>query len=305
MLSKKDFCASGYKICEALKKDHDIKLVALRHNYSLGHPYDIILNDENRKHVQAIIKESDIIHIKGDWPAGKKYMGFDISEKHVVQTVSGGLFRKKEDRGYEKFLMKSYQSNKLNTAMTPDLCYPEYSNIWTPHPINSDQEEIIWDKKRIPLLLHAVVNKGRRSVKGTDFVMNLFARISSQIHCETRIVTGISYSELLEMKKRCTIYFDQFGVGFYGNSAIEAMQYGIPVCAWISPKAYQQERGKLLGCPVITLPEKNVLSWSEKIINILESDMIYLAMRTKHWCDRIHGYKAVREQWNKLYESIL
>jgi len=257
----------------------------------------------NYAEIQGRINESDIVHLKGDWPPGDGYMGFLIMHKPVIVSVSGGYFRKKKDLGLEKFKPKHYVG-AFTTAFTPDLCYPEYSNLWTPHPIDSDDQSIDWQRSEPPLFIHSRVSTGRSLKKGTDFIMEVFDKISKTRQIETRVLTGLTFKEVVEQRKAATIFFDQFGVGFYGNSAVEAMQYGIPTCAWISPSAFEQARGSLAGCPVISMLNKNVDLWAEKIIKILDSDMDKLSRDTKVWCDRVHGYKAIALQWDGIYKGI-
>jgi len=307
MLSKADFCGSGKKTVDAIRRhtDHDIEVYSKRHIHRLGHPFGVKITSENFYSIQDRIDSSDIIHIKGDWPPVNGYLGFELGKKPVVVSVSGGYFRKKIHTGVEKFNPTQYDCT-LKTAYTPDLCYPDYSDIWTPHPIDSDNQVIEWSRQEPPLFIHSRVSVSKGGKKGTSFIMEVFDEIARTRKIETEFITNVTFQEVVEARKRATIFFDQFGVGFYGNSAVEAMQYGIPTCAWISPWALEQAKGAddLDGCPVITLPEKNVDAWAAKIIEVLDGDMNDLAKRTKQWCDEVHGYQAIALQWDKLYQDI-
>jgi len=308
MLTKADFCASGFKTVEAIRRhtDHDIEIFSKRHNHRLGHPFGTKITSANHGEIQERVNSSDIIHIKGDWPPVNGYLGFQFPDKPVVVSVSGGYFRKKEHGGLGKFKPIHY-SAALKTSYTPDLCYPDYSNTWTPHPIDSDEQVVSWSRQEPPLFIHSLVSMNRNLKKGTDFLLEVFNKISETREIETRVLSGLTFQEVVEARKGATIFFDQFGVGFYGNSAVEAMQYGIPTCAWISPWALEQAKGAddLDGCPIISLPEKNVDAWAKRIIEELDSDMGDLAKRTKQWCDNVHGYKAIALQWDQLYKSIV
>lgn len=305
MLSKADFCGSGYKTVEAIKRhtDHDIEIFSKQHNHRLGHPFGTLIKAANHAEIQERIDSSDIVHIKGDWPPVNGYLGFHFPDKPVVISVSGGYFRKKEHGGLGKFGNIKY-SAVLKTAYTPDLCYPEYSSTWTPHPIDSDEQCISWSRQEPPLFIHTRVSGGRGIKKGTDFILEVFSKISETRKIETEVLTGLTFKEVVRERKRATIFFDQFGVGFYGNSAVEAMQYGIPTCAWISPWALEQAGGRLSACPIISFPQKNVDFWANQILEILDGDMEDLSELTKMWCDAVHGYGAVARQWDQLYNSI-
>ncbi|RLA59723.1 MAG: hypothetical protein DRQ88_13185 [Epsilonproteobacteria bacterium] len=312
ILSKIDYAGSGYKIMEAVSKhtDHDIDLFTNPHQNVFGHPLKNVITPENLGEVQQRIVDSDIVHIKGDWPAKDGYLGLDIMHKPTVQTVGGSFFRKKgleehsssgrKNGGSGTFPMDAYMAD-LKTAFTLDLCYDDYSRIWTPHPIDSMGKPNIWKKKKVPVLLHM---PSRRQTKDSNFIMDVLTEVKTHIECEIRLIEKVSFERSLKEKMECTIYFDQFKVGFYGNSAIEAMQHGIPTACWISPEAIERSEGKFDFCPIINAP-KNRAIWVEKILQVLESDMSELSYRTKDWCNKWHSYEAIARQWDELYKTIL
>ena len=92
-------------------------------------------------------------------------------------------------------------------------------------------------------------------------------------------------------------------VGFYGNSALEAMQYGIPTATWLSPMAIAQADGALRNCPVIS-SAKSVRGWTKMILKVLDSDLVALSKETKQWCDNVHSYKVIAKQWDEIYKSM-
>ena len=303
ILSKIDCAGSGYKIYEAVDAhtDIDIDLFSLQKGSRMGHPYRNVVGKSNPR-LQERIDSSDLIHIKGDWVPHDNYMGVKIMHKPVIQTVCGGLFRKKSHGGLQRWTMDYYDVCALKTAFTPDLLYPEYSNIWTPHPIDSDEVPRSWKRSDPLIFAHSPTNTSK---KGTKFILAVFDAMKGRVNFETRIISKVSFKEALELRKGSTIFFDQFKVGFYGNSAIEAMQHGIPTAAWISPEAIQQSNGALENCPVLTLPVRNISHWAEMLTKVCNSNMEDLSNATKLWCDAVHGYKAIASQWKKLYESVV
>lgn len=297
MLSQVDYAGSGHKLCEAIRQytDHDIEIYAGKYY----NPYRHADNSKwNRMAVRQRIEESDIIHLKGDWLPRDGYMGFKISHKPVIVTVSGSHFRKTSHGGHGKYKVNLYRDATIRTAFTPDLCYPEYSDTWTAHPIDSYKRSIEWEPGNT--LVHMPTQKG---IKGTGFISEVFDEVSKHRDVETKILEGIPHKKAISERKRATIFFDQFRVGFYGNSALEAMQYGVPVAAWISPQARSQAKGVLTGCPVITT-DLNVRAWVRKIEETLDGDMEFLSRRTKIWCDAIHSYEWVADQWDNIYNAI-
>jgi len=297
MLSEIDYAGSGHKLCEAISRhtNHDIKIFTGKYYNPFKHPDN---SKWNRKEVQQRIEESDIVHLKGDFPPCNGYLGLKIMHKPLIVTVSGSHFRKAYHGGYQKVHPWEF-SKALGTAFTPDLLYPEYSDVWTPHPIDSNNIDNEWDLSNPIILMH---NPSRRDIKGTNFILDVMKRLRARLRAEIMLIEGLPYSEAKVAKKRCTIFFDQFRVGFYGNSALEAMQYGIPVVAWISPKAIKQANGLLNYCPVITTTGDTEV-WGNKIESKLEN-LEYVSIATKTWCDVIHSYQAVAKQWDEIYTSI-
>lgn len=292
MLSEIDYAGSGHKLCEAIRRhtNHNIKLFTGRYYNPYEHPTNFM---KDRKVVQRRIDESDIVHLKGDFPPREGYMKLKIMHKPIIVSTSGSHFRKKYFGGYEKFPVIFYKDAVLRTAFTPDLCYPEYSDIWTPHPI--EPGDIQWQRSDPPVLMHT---PSRRDVKGTEFIMRVFDKLKN---VNIRVLENVPFDAVIEERKKATIFFDQFKVGFYGNSAIEAMTYGIPTAAYISTLSRVQ--ADLVDCPVIS-DHKKVPLWVRRIEETLDSDMDDLSIRTKQWCDKLHSYKAVAKQWDKIYNSI-
>jgi len=301
ILSQIDYAGSAYKLFTAVKRhtDIDINLFSGPPENQLKHPIHNLVTDSNRAALQELINQADIIHFKGDWPPENGYLGLKIPDKPIVITTSGTFFRKQRYGGYEKYSSADYGRATLKTSFEPDLLYPEYSDIWTPHPIDSDDKPNIWEPKEIPLFLHIPSSPDR---KGTEFVKQVFSILKKQIKCEAEVVTGIPFQESLELKKKATIYFDQFMVGFYGNSALEAMQWGIPVVNWISPMAIIQAQGKLMRCPILNESQVLPFNTAQRIIHALKDPT--LSTRTKQWCDTVHGYKSIAKQWNNLYNQL-
>jgi len=303
ILSKTDFAGSGHKMWEALSRkiDAEIFVGKYRNKYKHGvrnvtgllDPWDI-------DRAQRSIDTSDIVHLKGDWPPFDGYMNLRIMHKPVICTVAGSLFRKRSQCGYEKVLPKHFESCALKTAITPDLLYPEFSSTWTPSAMDSSDKKNEWERSDPPIFVHSPSNTAK---KGTKFLMFVFEELKKKISCEVVVLRNVSYSKVVEDRKSATIFFDQFKVGFYGNASIEAMQYGIPVANWISPQAFEQAKGQLSGCPVITA-ENTVEAWVDKIIQVLESDMEDLSRKTKEWCEKWHSYESFSERWINLYNTV-
>lgn len=303
ILSKNDYAGSAFKLFNAIKRhtDHDVDLFTGVPQNRLGHPVNRYVKNCNRKEVQAVVNCADILHFKGDWPIENIYLGLIIPNKPIVVTTSGSFFRKKKYNGLGKYTYKDYARATLKTSFETDLLYPEYSDIWTPHPIDSDKVPILWNYNGKPPVFMHIPSTPKR--KGTDFVAEVFSILRKKIECKTEIITGVDFKTAYNAKKRATVYFDQFVVGFYGNSALEAMQWGIPVVCWISPWAIEQAKGKLEGCPIINEDRSDPEGTANRVLQALKDPT--LSVRTKQWSVDKHGYTAIAKQWDALYKSIV
>lgn len=301
ILSKIDYAGSAYKLCEALLRhtDHDVNLYSGKPENNFNHPVRNLVTKQVLNAVQQRVNDSDILHFKGDWPPENGYLSLQIPDKPIVLTTSGSFFRKKMYGGIGKYSNDDYGRVTLKTSFETDLLYEEYSHIWTPQPIDSDDKPMIWNMHKKPYFLHIPSSP---EMKGTEFVRKVFAILKREIDCDTDIITGITFQQSVELKRKATVYFDQFVVGFYGNSALEAMQWGIPVCAWLSPRAIYQAHGRLDGCPIINRNMKNAERTADAVLSAIRDET--LGRQTKVWCDTHHGYRAVAKQWNQLYSEL-
>ena len=116
------------------------------------------------------------------------------------------------------------------------------------------------------------------------------------------IIEGIPYDECVERKKKASIFIDQISeTGFYGNSSLEAMQYGIPTICYISEQAAKQSNDKITkNCPVIN-PGNTIESVASKFRHILKSDLTEIAKQTKKFTDEFHSYEVVGKMWREIY----
>jgi hypothetical protein len=286
-----DFCGSGNKIYQALKPYHDVEVWAGEHHNPYGHPVDNIYTIHKNRQLQRRINNSKVVLLKGDFPQYiyEQLWKIKLTVPTIIMTT-GSFARKKIHGGKEKFPMQHYRG--LKTSSDTGLLYPEYSDRWTPLPINSEPEPILWQPGNT--LTHSPTDQSK---KNTEFVFRVFDGVMKQIDVNIDLIEGVSFAEAVKRRKKSTIFFDQFKVGFYGNSALEAMQWGIPVACYLRPSHH------LSGCPVITMP-LDVDLWVAETVRLLRSDMTELSKQTKEWCDRIHSYSAVAKMWDEILNTI-
>lgn len=292
MLSVFDACGSGGRLCEAINEntDHTAQLFQWKTG-PFNHPHGHMVRD--LKAVQGAVDEADVIHVKGDrpwkrfFPEIKHLKSVRIDHKPVVLTLSGTLTREIRFGGYGQ---RPQYPAKLITAHEPDLKH-DWVDVLTHYPIR--RAEATWHRSDPPYLLHIPSN---RITKGTDFVESIIKNMKQRFSFQ--VLGNMPYHESVETKKKATLYFDQFIIGWYGNAGVEAMNYGVPVVSWISDFSRKQ-----VCSPVIT-SEGGAKQWASMLDWVLEKDMTELSKMTKEYCDRTHSYEAVATQWNDIYESL-
>lgn len=342
MLSARDCCASGLRICEAINENtkHTIKLYQFMAN-PFDHPRGEFVTKKNtnkkidrsikaknefrkgiirerckggdvtalvkshieelnlKKHnkIQKEIDRADIIHVKGDltwtdsYPGIKHYPSVRINHKPIIVTLSGTLTRGEKFGGLLQCNRQTYQHAKIVTAIEPDLMH-DWVDYLTYYPIR--RVEPLWKQSDPPILQHIPSD---RIGKGTKFLLEVLEKLNKKVTFELH--ENITYREVLEVKKRATLFFDQFRCGWYGNNAVEAMNYGVPVATWISDFSRRS-----VGEPPIITSNGGAEDWAKEIDKILDSDMTELSRQTKEYCDEYHSYEAVAKQWNGIYKLL-
>ena len=291
IVSFMDFCGSGHKLYEALRPHHDVEIFVGAHHNPFGHPTKNVVDARHCKQVQKRLDASRVIIIKGDFPHAVYEREWLVRfNRPTVIMVTGSFFRKKIHGGFERFPLAMYKG--LRVSSDTGLLYPEYSDTWTPMPIDCEKEPITWKQSNILTHSPTDVNK-----KNSEFLFRVFDNISSRRSVVIDLIQNVSFAEAVERRKKSTIFFDQFKVGFYGNSALEAMQWGIPVACYLRPSPL------LKDCPVLNF-ELSVHKYADEVCRVLDSDMSQLSRDTKAWCDRYHSYSAVAKKWGEVFAML-
>jgi hypothetical protein len=313
MLSYKDFAGSGRKLLNAVEKVSNFKTrLILAEQSNNDTCYDYLIDKVNKEWLQEkIINKADIIHFKGDDLPQSNWHGFEIPNHiPIIITAGGSGFRRHcKDKSYSAawFNLQQYiNKSDFRTTLTPDLNYNEYKGEYIPECIDSTTEPFTFQLRDIPLIVASPTNRVR---KGIDKYLIPAIEILNKkgIKCELLLIENKSYDECLNLKKGATLFFDQMNeVGFYGNSAIEAMQYGIPVINYISDSAIEQSNGRLTReyLPVQSMKELTVESLVKCIEKTLKMDLIKLAKRTKKFCDEFHSYENIGNIWCNKYKEL-
>jgi len=318
LISRYDYAGSGYRIAEAISlyTNNFVEYVVLfpttqSFNFlqypALSFEYkgkSIVLSQQEDR-LKNIVENVDIVHHKGDFlPTDSFYDKLGLQSKPNIITVSGSFFRigdKNKNISKGKGNFEDFKKlSKLRTALTPDLNYPEFDSIFTQAPYDVEKTEYTWKDNNIPIISHS---PSTRNKKGTDVFIEACSQLKNKYKFEVNIIENKSFSECLEEKAKSTFFFDQTLVGSYGNSAIEAMAFGIPTLCNMSKESISQANNKLDDCPIINCGD-TVESIKKSIIYALSIDRKKLSEKTRNWCMNIHSYKKVAKMWHNIYNSI-
>ena len=312
MLSLKDYAGSGWKIADAINQTGQHKVFhATRVPHQFGYPSDAVLEEGGRLAITRAIKRADIVHFKGDEPPTADWWGVHIPKGLPrIVSVGGSSFRRLPGGVKCKVAMGHYPLSvyvaeaDIRTALTPDLNYPDFRGTYTQQCIDANRQPYLWKRAQKVIISHS---PSVRSKKGTEMIIEAVRRLQDEgFRVELDIIEGVSNAECVQRKRRATLFIDQISdTGYYGISALEAMQFGVPVMAHISEQAIAQSEGKLNGLPVIRV-NKSATSVYFTLKHYLENmgELADLSILTKHWADTFHSYEQVGAMWSEIYNTL-
>jgi len=311
MLSEHDYAGSGWQMVQAVRllTNHNVlHIKATPHKY--GYKTDYQLNNENRSLVKKAIEQADVIHFKGDDLPVREWHGIKIPDRaKIVVTVGGSGFRRDKIKNRAAMawfpISKYVEGSDLRTALSPDLNYQEFKGHYTPYVIDSEKQPYCWSLQNP---MRVGYYPGREGLKGDrTHILPAFKVLKKEFDFETVPIQNMKYEESVEAKMRLTLFVDQISkAGCYGNSGVEAMQFGIPVIAYISQKSLRQAEGTLFQSSPILNPGPTPEGLITLLRGILSGklDLEDISKQTKRYCDYFHGYRTNAKLWDGLYRSL-
>ena len=325
MLSRHDYAGSGWRICEAVRRHGAHNIIHVRsHGHAYGYPTDCDLSSATSRQVSEIedmVHNADALHFKGDDLPSQEWDGIRLPKiSPCVITVGGSAFRrrrslwglsKQEQKveskiGQQRHDISDYRSSaEARVALTPDLNYPSLGGVWIPAPIDVSDNEYSFTAPRNEIVIGH--SPSHRLKKGTDEILvpSVESLKKRGFNVRLEIIEGVSHEEAVSRKRSLHLFWDQARVGAYGNSALEAMRFGIPTMCWIDTKTIEQAHGRLDDCPIVNFdptPESCVDAL-ERVLN--RETLTALSQKTMAWTKRNHSYETVGGQYSDLYDSII
>ncbi len=317
LISHHDYAGSGYRMAEAVNMNSKTFAeyfvyapMAYPKNLKRYPPLFVLQEDklympqETGNRIQTLFKDADIIHFKGDDTPDSYYLKeLQVKPKKTIVTVHGSMFRRGMDEKIARphAELSAYDSCTLRTVGDPTLAYDGFDCIFTQIPYPTHKFDVTWVNRKTPVIAHSPSTKDK---KGTDkFIRAINLLKANGYNVKSDIIHDVSYDECLRRKSEATIFFDQSEVGWYGNSAVEAMAFGIPTLAYIAPEAFKGSQGKLDMMPPIDCGN-SVESIYGALKGVLDGDIVAQSKAMRKWAVDFHSYKTVGEMWDKIYREL-
>lgn len=344
-IAPKDYSGSFMKWAVALNKysSYAVRLLTFG-DHPYGYENDLIFPTTNQNFwdkLTPLLQEADAIHIKDEQdlfasiygakkikdqyeelPASCQLMKYIFDHPATANTPKiythyGGYARKfKDDPQYI-----DYVSNfDAKITMTADLNYPWFKGYFIPHAVNTEKFVYSWQNNQI--LAHSPSTSARKGTNEFILAVQQIPEFKNK-SWKLDLIENVKHQECLERKKGATLFFDQAGremaewvkvndiIGFYGNSALEAMVHGIPTIAHISKQALDgadRANKDWSQCPVLDVAPMNELSMKETIerfIKMNSEEKKQLSLKNRQWIEKYHSFPIVAQELATIYTTLL
>lgn len=110
------------------------------------------------------------------------------------------------------------------------------------------------ERTRRPGPIRVGHSPNHRLIKGTDVIEAAVAQLRDEgLEVEFVVIEGVPNTEMPDLLNEIDVFAEQFIIGWYGLSAVEAMSCGVPVMAYLRPdlKALYDNTAGTVKCPVV------------------------------------------------------
>ena len=226
----------------------------------------------------------EFLEMKNNW--NKK----PISEE--IEQASMGLWP-----------LETYKCADLQTVLTADLLIDD-NIIFTPQAIPTSKFELVNKSNKRLIVTHAPSN---RMKKGTDsIILPALKRLSEKIDFEIKVIEGVTHEECLEQIQKSDLYVELGLGGFYGNAAMEAMAFGVPIAVHLKESVTDLAGDVFEDCPIIPVRERTIEALTDAIEPWLENPtaLRLQGLKSKKWVSLFHDEKIVGKKWLHLYRNL-
>jgi len=233
---------------------------------------------------QFNLSNIEFLEMKNNW--NKK----PISEE--IEQASMGLWP-----------LETYKCADLQTVLTADLLIDD-NIIFTPQAIPTSKFELVKKSNKRLIVTHAPSN---RMKKGTDsIILPALERLSKRFDFEIKLIENMTHEKCLEEIQKSDIFIDQVLVGFYGNAAMEAMAFGVPIAVHLKENVTKLAGDAFGYCPIIPVRERTIEAFTKAIEPWLENpeNLKLQGLKSRKWVSHVHDENVVGKKWVHLYRNL-
>lgn len=300
IVARNDWANVGYDLSKSMEAV-GLKAVALTLN---SHPFEY---ENQAKKVNSIAETSKyakvadrIIFMHSEYIE----TGVDTRNKKLSVFHGGTAYR-----NYHYAINKALNDRlELSLIQTLDLWGKGAKNEkWLLPPVDTDRiKPVVYRENPRLVIGHFPSSHAARTVKGTYKLEEAVERlkqdpdIAGKFECIITTEEQVSWEENLRRMADCDVYADQFELGIWGVSTLEAAALGkIVLTCFDGIDRYKEEYGE---CPlVIAKTVDEIESALRRLILMSEDERRDLKAYTRHWVVVNHSYKPTGERIKSIY----
>lgn len=304
-------------IVDGINKNTDVRARFIQfEKMAYNYPIDTFWNEDIER-TKAMIRGANHIHVNSLHP-------HEFSEWMDIRNLIVGKPLSKHYHGFDlRSIGKTPIDNVYRNVFvsTPDLTLYHPTFEYMPNPIFMPDEWLDGVESEFPTktkILHnpsstmkikdyvpKIVNLGQYpiyniddSVKDTGTFNTIMESISKDVPVEYQSLEKLTLKESIAAKSKCTFYFDQMWLGYYGVSAIESMALGKPAMCRLSDATISDMRcwADAIGCeipiPLVKLSYKNL---RQNILSAIKLDAREVGEESRAWVNEFHSPKTIAQ----------
>ncbi|MFN8455556.1 MAG: glycosyltransferase family 4 protein [Anaerolineae bacterium] len=216
-----------------------------------------------------------------------------------------------QQRGWRAAYFSRFQrgvrhASRIFTS-TPNLCHcsPEFEHVPNtlepglallppPTPKSKQSGEPI-------IIMHLACDKAAQLYKGTPHVLKAIDTLKAEgLNVALKLVQKMNRVEAVKLYQQADIFVEQLHLGAYGNAAIEAMAFGLPVISSHAPA----HAHLCPGCPIV---HANPLTLTERLRELALNPRLRaeIGQRSYEWVRKFHSNKQIAAHLLRIYEEDL
>ena len=122
------------------------------------------------------------------------------------------------------------------------------------------------------------------------------------LFCSGSDMKGLSRDEMLDIYSLSNVVMDDFGAGWYGSVAVEALACGVPLVTYVPTKLLES----MFPWHPIQVA-KTPIEIGEALLNLYEDKETAenLSIKSKQWVDEFHSNAVVRKRLESSLAALL